>query len=152
MALLKCNECDNMVSTTAKRCPKCGARAPKKSASKTAQFIGYIAIISIVAIIIVQCNKPETPLTPAEQHAKLIRHAAYECKYFINENLNDPKSAVYGENPSDIIVIEKKSGIWAVQRKLRARNAFNALIQATYICIMKYNGKNFDLISLKSVP
>jgi hypothetical protein len=51
MALIKCKECGNEVSDTAKACPHCGANVPKSS--------GYVAIIVIVIagfFLLVTCS------------------------------------------------------------------------------------------------
>jgi hypothetical protein len=50
MALVKCKECGEQVSTSAKNCPKCGAKPPKKTSIVTwivlifFVFVGYAAI------------------------------------------------------------------------------------------------------------
>jgi RNA polymerase subunit RPABC4/transcription elongation factor Spt4 len=46
MALVKCKECNEEVSTKAKTCPKCGAKAPKK----TSLFTWLVLIIIVVFI------------------------------------------------------------------------------------------------------
>lgn len=42
MALVKCKECGEQVSTKAKNCPKCGAKAPKKTSPVTWAVLGLI--------------------------------------------------------------------------------------------------------------
>lgn len=42
MALVKCKECGENVSTKAKKCPKCGAKAPRKTAPITWAVLGLI--------------------------------------------------------------------------------------------------------------
>lgn len=46
MALVKCKECGSEVSTKAKTCPKCGAKAPKK----TSLFTWLVAVIVVVVM------------------------------------------------------------------------------------------------------
>lgn len=48
MALIKCKECSNQVSTKAASCPQCGARAPKKSGRPR----GLLILGLLVAVII----------------------------------------------------------------------------------------------------
>lgn len=43
MALVKCKECGSDVSTKAKTCPKCGAKAPKKTSLFTWIVTGFVA-------------------------------------------------------------------------------------------------------------
>lgn len=50
MALIKCSECGNDVSTEAKTCPKCGAKV-KKPTSTTTMVVGGIFAIGILSAI-----------------------------------------------------------------------------------------------------
>ncbi|WP_342632179.1 zinc ribbon domain-containing protein [Marinobacter alkaliphilus] len=47
MALVKCKECGSDVSTKAKACPKCGAKAPKKTSLFTWLVTGFVAAAMI---------------------------------------------------------------------------------------------------------
>src|SRR5690554_4475365 len=46
MALKKCKECGGQVSTKAKLCPKCGAKAPKKTS-----IVTWVALVFIILVI-----------------------------------------------------------------------------------------------------
>ncbi|MFT7338141.1 MAG: hypothetical protein ACI92B_001470 [Marinobacter maritimus] len=54
MALVKCKECGSEVSTKAKICPKCGAKAPKK----TSMFTWVVAAIMVIALFNVFNSEP----------------------------------------------------------------------------------------------
>lgn len=62
MALIKCKECGNKVSTTAKTCPKCGAEitadeireAPKKTSARKMTLIIFIGFAGVIAFLSVQ--------------------------------------------------------------------------------------------------
>ncbi len=114
------------------------------------QKIGLCLIGLFFLFMLVKCNEQ---LTPEEQAKKdkenLISGARAACRVAIDNNLSDPDSAIYGSDPLDNITIEKKPGVWFVQRKLSARNAFNARIKATYTCLLNHNGKEFHVIKLK---
>lgn len=45
MALVKCKECGSEVSTSAKACPKCGAKPPKKTSRVTWVFLGLLVFV-----------------------------------------------------------------------------------------------------------
>lgn len=49
MALVKCKECGEEVSTKAKACPKCGAKAPKKTSLFTWLVVAFIVVAIFVA-------------------------------------------------------------------------------------------------------
>lgn len=57
MALVKCKECGEKVSTKAKVCPNCGAKTPKKTSLFT-----WIILIFIVFVIYAVSKAPSTPV------------------------------------------------------------------------------------------
>jgi len=57
MALVKCKECGEEVSNKAKTCPKCGAKAPKKTSAFT-----WLVLIFIIFIIYSVSQTPTTPV------------------------------------------------------------------------------------------
>jgi hypothetical protein len=50
MALVKCKECGEQVSTSAKSCPKCGAKPPKKTSMFT-WVVGFFLVCAVYAAI-----------------------------------------------------------------------------------------------------
>jgi len=70
MALIKCGECGNDVSTAAKTCPKCGAKVTKRT-SRATKALGALFGVAIIAGI-VQSNDE----TVAKQKAETARQAA----------------------------------------------------------------------------
>lgn len=56
MALVKCRECGNQVSTKAKGCPKCGALPPKKMSVLT-WFV--VVMIVLIVVILSMSDQPE---------------------------------------------------------------------------------------------
>lgn len=56
MALVKCKECGEDVSTKAKACPKCGAKAPKK----TSLFTWFVLIFILFTVYISNKNSDST--------------------------------------------------------------------------------------------
>ena len=61
MALIKCGECDNEVSTEAKTCPKCGAKVKhKKPTSRTTKILGGLLGLSIIGGMLASQNAVET--------------------------------------------------------------------------------------------
>lgn len=45
MAIVKCRECGNEISTTAKSCPKCGAKMPKRTSVITWVIAGVMMLL-----------------------------------------------------------------------------------------------------------
>lgn len=52
MALLKCRDCGNEVSTAANACPKCGAPMPTASPKRIAKGVGYGCASVFVGVLI----------------------------------------------------------------------------------------------------
>lgn len=74
MALTKCKECGNDVSTTAKACPKCGAKVKKPTSLAMKVLLGVLGFGIVAAML---GGEPSTPAasrtdTPAEK----IKNAA----------------------------------------------------------------------------
>jgi RNA polymerase subunit RPABC4/transcription elongation factor Spt4 len=79
MALVKCKECGEQISTKAKNCPKCGAAAPKK----TSMFTWFV-LVSIIAVIYVSTqsttsnNTSTSPVSKSSIAPKEIENAKKE--------------------------------------------------------------------------
>src|SRR3989442_4076375 len=50
MALVKCRECGEQVSISAKSCPKCGAKPPKRTSLLTLVVLFFVIFVAYVAI------------------------------------------------------------------------------------------------------
>ncbi len=90
MALIKCKDCGNNVSTDAKNCPKCGAKITQPT-SKTTWVIGAI-VLSMIFIGLSKSpsnSQPPTPIPakPQETPAETIKLQT-ERKEFIQKLLN----------------------------------------------------------------
>jgi hypothetical protein len=92
MALKKCKECGNDVSTEAAACPKCGAVTKKKSGFL--RFIGgavliFITLVAIVALVngISNPPKPATPQSPEKvaADAKAAQQQYETCKTYLEK-------------------------------------------------------------------
>ena len=51
MALVKCHECGNQVSTEAKNCPQCGAKV-KRPTSRTTIVLGGLFAVAVAAAVV----------------------------------------------------------------------------------------------------
>jgi len=63
MALTKCKECGNEVSTTAKACPKCGAKPPRKMGLLTKVALGFLGLTFVMAFFGFRDRAPVAPAT-----------------------------------------------------------------------------------------
>ena len=176
MALKKCPECDNEVSTTAKACPKCGAEMPKPTSTVT-WIVALLIVFSMGAGISANSERYEreakeaiaeqtrvAALSPeqrlaeeknkAEQaviNAKIeeINTARSVCKQFVTKTLHDPKSAEFDDFRS-YPAKEIKPGLYHVQVKLSAKNGFNAMRRIMVNCKTQVTGGgDWTAVSIK---
>ena len=77
MALIPCHECKNEVSTSAKSCPKCGAKVkvPRTQSSPGFQkfVIGFVVVIGAIVLIpsLMPYQKPQSPEERAAEAEKI---------------------------------------------------------------------------------
>lgn len=105
MALEKCRECDNMISTSAKVCPKCGAKRP---GSKFWMWAIFVLITPLFLLVIF------APDDPQGREARDFARA-------VQSMMRDPGSF-------DVVELRVSSS-GAVCLTYRAKNAFNAYVQ-----------------------
>lgn len=136
MAVKNCKECGKQVSTKAKKCPHCGAKAPKRTSLLVWVLIG---VIGYVFYMVGQGNldtapsKAESSLS-AEQQAEIEREAerraqasyerdlVYEAKKTVAASLKDPDSAQF----RDVFFNETAKGGSVVCGQVNSKNSLGA--------------------------
>lgn len=108
MALKECAECGNQVSTTAKACPQCGAKMPRK---KWWLWIPLSIFGVLILMAIIGANLPED-----KSRNEAIRFASV-----VKRMMKDPSSF-------DVVEL-RMSNIGAICLTYRAKNGFNAYLQ-----------------------
>ena len=158
MAMGKCRDCDNDVSTHAPVCPKCGRKNPTRrkpigcwpilGAVFGLAFLGAI-VGKVVGDVDPNHDKKVADAKTADDadtknSAALLKRIKIidRCKDAISGSLNDPSGA---EMPSVITDMDayhfsfgKKTVV--VRFAFRARNGFNALRGAMGVCTYKVVG------------
>ena len=118
MALIKCKECGNEISTTAKACPKCGAKIKKTSIIAA---ILWSVIFFFIAIFILGQFGPSAPPRTADQQENSTRYAAVQsAKAAIQANLRNPDTVQW-----DSAFVNKDASTVCV--KYRAQNGFGGM-------------------------
>lgn len=144
MSLIKCNECNKEISSTAESCPHCGAK-PYKSYQPSGCFLVIIFLVVLIIIVgLLPSNKrqPEkkSSITPYES-------AGGACLELIKLSLHDPDSAIF-EHSSKNIITEESGNIYIVKRNVTAKNAFNAMRKSTFECKMRFDNDSWHAISI----
>ncbi|MCL2656849.1 MAG: zinc ribbon domain-containing protein [Betaproteobacteria bacterium] len=162
MALVKCHECGNDVSTEAKTCPKCGAKVvlpkpPKRPTSRFAKIVGgvLLAVLFVARIITAGEERKEAErqasaaqaeqqrraaLTPeqrkAEDEAIAKRQAAEDAKHLAAEEAKTVK-AIHLHNAS--------AGATALKRASKDPDTFelkSAVLHSNGTACYDYRAKN----------
>lgn len=139
MALKKCPECGNDVSTKAEKCPHCGAKVKKNIGCLG--VIGILILLGIFSSLFDKQNKTTTSSstsgtassvkTPEELRKERVERAfspwdgsQRKLEAFIKESMNDPDSydhvkTVYWDKGSYLIVMTT----------FRGKNAFGGVVK-----------------------
>lgn len=153
MALKECKECKKEISTQADACPHCGAKPFKfKPYKPSGCFIVILVGLGAIAFAGLYPNAPSAPTStqmPVEP-AFSAASANGACRSYIEQTLHDPDSADFATT-SESYVNRGADGVWVVQRKVRAANAFGAKRLSIFECRMKEAGDSFMLISVKQL-
>ncbi len=158
MALIKCSECGKEVSEKVKACLNCGddiqkqiklARSKRKwkdipkSEKRQAAITGVVLGI-IFLFCLNSCLSPKTPAEVEEGHKRGARGA---CRMFIERQLNDPGSMKVIRQGNKAVHVE--GNIYETNVNFTGKNAFGASIPASYHCVVRLEGDDFHLVSLK---
>ncbi len=128
MALVKCKECGNQVSTDAKSCPSCGAKPPKQGMGLLAKFFLLIVVIMAIGKCASDTSptsqKPKVEKTPEQVKAEQEKEAQFQRDVLMIKAL---KAAM--KNPASfelvqVIRLENKT----LCVTYRGTNSFNAVI------------------------
>ena len=136
MALKNCKECGNQISTKAKKCPNCGAKAPKRTSILIWALVGVIGYV----FYMVGQGKLEAPAPrvaqplSAEQQAEIQKEAEhrakasferdliYNAKKTVTASLKDPDSAQF----RDVFFNETEKGGAVVCGQVNSKNSLGA--------------------------
>lgn len=151
MALVKCRECGNTVSTEAKTCPKCGIKNPaKKELSWPAAFIIFaVGIIILSSLFGEDATQPDTPKTPEQIRSEQIQKGFsawdgthIELEKIIKKSMNDRASyehvkTVYYDMDDHLIV----------KTQFRGKNIFGGMVINEVTAKANLDGKVLEIIS-----
>lgn len=154
MALTKCPECGQSVSTTAPTCPHCGARGPfapplpmtkaeQKAAAKANHVPGGVVLLTFVCLGAFIWWKaggsddaasmaPDTPKveTQADKDRDAGMTAVYAARETVKTMLKDPDSAKF----SNQFAVKTAKGGFAACGEVNAKNGFGGYTgQSIYI-------------------
>lgn len=122
MALNPCAECGAQISTTAKTCPQCGAKQPKRGMGfGKLLLIGFAALpVIVIGMSMVETEKKPEPKTAAGLTQGQTFSMVERAKDAVRKRLKDPASAEF----RGVRYHEGKEGLPMVCGEVNAKNAF----------------------------
>lgn len=125
MALVNCKECGHPVSTEAKSCPNCGAKAPKRSGTGLAPLLVIGLIAYAVYATSSSPNTEKKPPSAAELQKEKDFQTVVAGARWLKRNLKNPSSF---ELVSAVMV-----GSDAICYVYRGTNSFNAIVTSRHV-------------------
>lgn len=160
MALVKCTECNNQISTTADFCPHCGAKAkilvsmpqsPVQSKKTGVTHVSKWTVISLFAVITIGLlsisggkRGRDEPKTEQDESSM----AFIQCKAFVKEQLKAPSTADFGEYWDSHVMQVTDPGAklgentYQVTSYVDAQNSFGAKLRNKFTCTERWNGQD----------
>jgi DNA-directed RNA polymerase subunit RPC12/RpoP len=135
MALLKCAECKNEVSDTAKSCPKCGAKVVKPTSRMTIGLVGIVSVMMVMCTYNSASNSPGPAAitkTPEQIAAGNRKEAEFQD---VVRGATLLKTAMKNPDSFKLESAVKMSG-GAVCYEYRSRNSFNAVVPGFYVSLL----------------
>ncbi len=96
MALVKCKECGQEISSTAKKCPNCGVKHPaRESATPMETIIGIVIMGAIFLFFYVACGDSESEKSLGIAKRNMMREAGVPAYAFGSASCQ----LIQGNNP-----------------------------------------------------
>lgn len=130
MALIKCEECGNDVSTEAKACPKCGAKV-KKPASRLSKLVVVLIGVAIIgSIVTAEPEAPPPPATPEQTAEKAAEKAAADKRFHLAAGMvTTLKDAVADRDSLVVDSLWVNDDASVLCAEYRARNGFGGMVR-----------------------
>jgi DNA-directed RNA polymerase subunit RPC12/RpoP len=162
MAVKKCSECGEKVSSTAKTCPHCGAKGPAKKRQETSTAIGCVVLLALVLGPCIYFSSsgggggggssrsaPSVPKTKEESRKEQIERqfSAWDGSHrgltkLIKASMNDPDSYDHVET-----VYWDKGDHLVVKTTFRGKNAFGGVVKNWVMAKIDLEGNVIEVIS-----
>ncbi len=147
MALVKCKECGQQISTDAKACPSCG----KKRTSSGTMGCAVILLICLVGFLVslFTGSGMQTGSTPISQSPREDA-ARGACLNYLQKNLHDPDGAKIGST-QEWYVESRADGTILVQPTAHVKNHFGAYREGTWNCVTKSEDGKVSIQEFKQI-
>lgn len=176
MALAKCKECGNEISTKATACPKCGAKPAKPTGAFT-WIIGGMFAIGVYSCVSSSRDQTErtdaaaaaeaarvAAMTPTQRAdaekrkaaeaalqvvAAQIEDAAIGCRLDVTKRLKDPDSAKWEDPWYGNAKFSENGQRIKITLAARSKNSFGAFTRSAFDCDARRSAGSWTTISIK---
>jgi hypothetical protein len=142
MALIKCKECGQQISSDAKACPSCGKPTPPKTKLST-WLIGGLGALVMVSCIISQDtarkNQPPPPPPPETAEQKVEREKRGQDVRFAVAGANMLKKSMRNPDSFKLDSVFMIDGQTALCYEYRAQNGFGGVNAAKAVIDINNN-------------
>lgn len=153
MALKKCKECGNHVSSRADKCPQCGAPIARSQLLGCGCLVVCMAVLAVaVPTCIKSSPKSSAPVSVEAAIQDQGKAAYYTAREAVRKMLKSPSTAAFGSPGVDDGVgwFQESDGVWRVSGWVDSHNSFGAMIRTTWSARMrKKDDENFSLLKIR---
>ncbi|UYW02079.1 hypothetical protein K5I29_04040 [Flavobacterium agricola] len=148
MALIKCKECNNEVSSKAKNCPSCGVKIKKNSGC-----LGWgLAILVLIFIgYVIEVSTKDTSNTSTNSYSDSFQAYRY-AEDAVKSKLKSPATAEFpGRNEKYSHVSYIGDGEYKVNSWVDSQNSFGAMIRSNFsvTIVMKDGTINYKDLTIE---
>ena len=143
MALIKCKECSNEVSTEAGKCPKCGAKVKKPMSRTTKWILGFLGFAVIAGAASEGMKSPEQKAQEKAQifgdpaHTVAVRSCIRLWEREFKASMKDPASLAWDKDQARVGKMTVRGKLkQVVTVPYRAKNSFGGLALEVATCEM----------------
>jgi hypothetical protein len=154
MAVVKCKECKEEVSSSAKTCPHCGVANPGVTGKQQALgcLVASLLLVGLFVGLVLwvrSClSTSQSTKSPKAPHDTV---AAYSiCQQFVEERLKAPGSAKWPWIHTDQVTEHLGNGKYRIKSYVDSQNVFGAMVRTHFVCVVQHvDGAKWRLESLE---
>lgn len=141
MAIVKCKECGSIVSTTAKACPTCGAKPPRRTSMLTWIVLAIFIFFGVKACVS-GTGGSSTPSTAGTTSSSRCSEgmAHTMATNFVRKQLQSPSTAKFPGTSDDGVTVRSLGECkFDVTSYVDSQNVFGATVRSRFWVQMESN-------------
>lgn len=135
MALVKCKECGEAISSKAQMCPTCGIKVQKTNGPLAVLFIAGLVVFIVVKLSVQ--DSPSSAPTASVDHCNDTMMAFVMSQNFVKKRLKSPSSAEFPYINEDGVSVEQLAPCrYSVSAYVDSQNGYGATLRSRYSVVM----------------